>query len=337
MVYDFYQVMPLPIPRPNASDSYIYIQPSNKYIALSQNRMTYVLLENLDKCINIKSTEQICQVNNIYSTMGNLPCEMSLLTLPNKKNTTSCTTKSLNCKFNIWEELRGNRWIYVLSNPVRITISCNQYEIYDSELKGTGILYLNETCKGYAEMNQLIPNSKITTYYHSIIPQVNITENCCERKRENGTKNELHLEQITLTNLKLEDLQVASHKLNQLEHTINGLLEEPHIVRYQKWYLVILSVMGSIIGTYIVYKCFLWTGLWRIISCFTSKSNQRKGCCIQIFNQCATDRSSRNTSTDISLEQVSEERSNVSENTAFRITSRRSISQNRDVRTYPDL
>lgn len=331
-IYYFYHVIPLPIPYPNTSHSYAYIQPQHKYVAMAQNRMTYALLEDLNKCIDIREKEKICQINTIYSTINYLPCEISLLVLPNKQIPPTCTTRTLSGRVNIWKELKNNQWIYVLSNLVRLTVSCNKFEIHDTELTGTGIITLNETCKGYTEFNQLIPISKTTTHYQNIIPKINIVDDCCDDKKENITENQIHLESITFTNLKLEDLQVANHKLKQLDKVLDHLLEEPHIVRHQKWYLVVLSVIGSLLGTYIVYKCFLWTGLWKMFPCFKFKSSRHKDCCIQIFNQCSNNRTRR--TTDISLEQVAEE---TDETTTFRPTSRRSISKNRDMRTYPDL
>ncbi|GJQ66692.1 hypothetical protein Trydic_g19913 [Trypoxylus dichotomus] len=138
----------------------------------------------------------------------------------------SCTIKNLNESLNIWEQLENNQWIYVLSNPIRLTVSCNSSEIHNTELKGIGIVDHDKNCKGYTEMNQLIPNSNVITYYHSIIPQVDIVDDCCELINDT-TKLEMRLQPITLTNLHLQDLGVADHKLKQLDKSVNKLFEKP--------------------------------------------------------------------------------------------------------------
>lgn len=333
--YQLYRLIPLPIALPNTTNTFAYVKPHCDYVAMAQSQMTYVLLKEVDKCKEVRSNEKICEVHTIYSTMDTLPCEVSLLTSPSKNFSPTCSTRMITGKISIWEQLLDNQWIFVLSNSMRLTVSCNRGDIYDVELSKTGILSLNENCKGYTEMNQLIPNFKIKSQYNHLIPQVQIIDDCCENWEKNKTKSELHLETISLTNLKLEDLNVAHRKLEQLDQHVNKILENSHIDRYQKWYTVILSIIGSLIGVYLTYKFLLCT---RIFSCFSRKSSNDRRCCVQIFNQCAN-RSPTIHATDISLEQIpsQEDQCTTRNDTVFRVSARKSVSQPKDMRSYPDL
>ncbi|GJQ75186.1 hypothetical protein Trydic_g9788 [Trypoxylus dichotomus] len=94
---------------PNRADTFTYIQPHHEYVAIAQNRMTYVLLIKVDKCKDIRNNEKICEVHTIYSTMETLPCEVSLLVTSNKKLPSSCTTRTVTTKRSACEQLIDNQ------------------------------------------------------------------------------------------------------------------------------------------------------------------------------------------------------------------------------------
>lgn len=60
------------------------------------------------------------------------------------------------------------------------------------------------------------------------IPKVNITEDeCCIEMKINETNIHHYFEYAKLSNIKLEDLNIASHKLNAINEEIGNIRSKP--------------------------------------------------------------------------------------------------------------
>lgn len=55
--------------------TFALIQPSSNYIAISDDRMHYSMLNNLDYCKVINYNYSTCELITIFSILGNPNCE----------------------------------------------------------------------------------------------------------------------------------------------------------------------------------------------------------------------------------------------------------------------
>ena len=79
MQYELYKMLPFLIPY-NSSNIYSYVQPSFPYILLSTNKVYYALLENLEVCPTVDTSEHICRIKYVTRTAERPTCESTLMT-----------------------------------------------------------------------------------------------------------------------------------------------------------------------------------------------------------------------------------------------------------------
>jgi hypothetical protein len=310
MAFQIYKCLPLPQSYTNDIKTHAYIQPNHTYIAMSHNRISYFQLNALDKCVQIQDHLKICDQQTLHATEEKPTCETILLIEQPKQIPKICQISYLHGEVNIWQPLQSNEWLFVKTTPSRISILCKDRKPKDEQIIHTGIIKLSSNCKGFTGTTSLIPRRKNiqSTIYHSI-PEVSITEDdCCIYEKLNDTNRILPLLPIHISNLNLEDLKLANHKLNQFNEEINNILNKPNIILHRKWYFYVLIVVVGIICIFLVYRLMLFTGLWRIVKwCFPSRSHTTsKDGCIQIFNQCFKKDISTPNQVRISLREIAE-------------------------------
>lgn len=299
--FSIYKNLPLPISKDEYNlKSYVLIYPSKPYIALTDDRLNYALLDNLNECKNVNSEYEICPLPAILSTINNPTCESKLLTEVTLSLPDICDLKIIYGIINIWQKLNDGRYIYVQSKANKLTVKCsNNDEIKDYTLQGTGILSLKNDCVAYFQTLQFYP----THNYKTVLPNqlsidFNIVEDdCCKYKIVNNTYNSIT--PISLSNIDLESLKLAYHKLDNLKQQIHQVEKQSHIVKYGHFYSTITYVIIVIIFAYIIYKLYK--------KCLTNK-NRKTSCCIQIYNQCFNKKSRREenkVSTSVELSELS--------------------------------
>ncbi|KAF5283665.1 hypothetical protein FQR65_LT13789 [Abscondita terminalis] len=115
-----------------------------------------------------------------------------------------------------------------------------------------------------------------------------VNDECCVQKTINITNIPIQLQPVKIINTKLEELQYANHKLQQLDLEINNQLRKPLTIQTTHWYNSLLPVIGSIIAVTILYNLLRWCGIFQIIRqymCCTKEPRTIKdGCCAKIFN-----------------------------------------------------
>ncbi|KAF9414094.1 hypothetical protein HW555_007853, partial [Spodoptera exigua] len=228
-----YKNIPLPTPHDDSHSTFALIQPSNSYIALSDDRMHYAMLDTLDKCKIINSNISICELNTVYSCISNPNCESKILTEITLSLPTECNAKILYGQIDIWQKLRNNKWIYVQSNTNKLTIKCDE-NIDDHSIIGTGIVKLSPNCIGYSKTVQLIPTSSYSLFTKSPLDiRFDITaDDCC--KKDIFNKSLPHLSPISLTKINLDSLKYATHQMDNLEQELNNLENESHFIKYEQ-------------------------------------------------------------------------------------------------------
>lgn len=296
-VFNLYKLHPLPIPVSHLT--FAHIIPTFPYLAISTSRINYVQFNDLKECKGLSEEEYICNKNVIYSTLTNPTCETLLLTSTTNKIPETCETRNTYGNFEIWHPLRNNKWIYVLAEQQRITISCNDKSI-DKFTIGTGILTLEQNCVAYSKLNKFAAISNTYVIYNNIVPEIDISlDDCCNREKLNKTV--FHpLSTISATNIRLDDLNHLNNELNNYNKRINSLFENHHFLSHAGWYSTGFKAAGSLLALYLLHKLSKIIGLFEILKYFCSKQPsthrpESHGCLVSIYNQCHERRSAPST------------------------------------------
>lgn len=301
--YSVYNLIPLPTPSDyNKSDSFVLVYPAKPYLAITDDRLNYALLDSIRDCPKINNEYCICQLTTISSSNSNPSCETRLLTDVVLSLPKECNSKLLYGQIDIWHKLHNNEWVYVQSKINKLNVKCNNNNIKDYSIIGTGILKLTPDCIGYSKTLQFLPSTVSTfTYKNELVIDFDITQdNCC--KQEIVNKTIPLLSPLSLSSIDLESLDHVSHQLDGLENDVNKFQEESHFVKYAHYYSGFSYFIITIIILFIIYKLY---------TCFCRENIHSKSlCCIQIFNQCNT---KKNTHTSTRFEN-SIEMSEISSN-----------------------
>lgn len=293
-IINLYRSLPLPIITPRSTSSYAYFEPSFPFILLSTNKMQYIRLNNLDKCLKVTDEDLICEEHMIYSTLERPSCETSLLTSVTTSIPKSCKPVTLQGSVYIWHPLKFNQWIFVTTTEDRLTIICNESTTKDEVIQNIGILTLSKECTAYSKLNKLIPKNRITSEYHNVIPTARILDDDCCNEKSNETDSIVHLTNVHIANLRLDELRQATHQMNKFEEDLQQL-NKKHQNNYLKTsYFYIIQVIAVIIRITILYKWSKWFGLFTLLPKACSGCGKAsKGCCVSIFNQCGNTNSER--------------------------------------------
>jgi len=295
--FNLYKSLPLPTPRDHLT-YYVLIHPSKPYVAITDDRLTYTLLDSISDCKLVNKDYILCPTTSILSTISNPTCESKLITEATLSLPEICDSKIIYGNTNIWQKLNDDKYIYVQTKANRLTLKCEN-NVTDYVLQGTGILSLKNNCVAYFETLQFYPSIK----FKLILPnQINLNfdltlDNCCKYDLINISSHSLN--PISLSHVDLESLKLASHKLDNLENEILTSQSQPHILKYGNYYSGLTYFIISLIFIYLAYKIYK--------RCFC---NNNSTCCIQIFNQCYNTRRhvrENNVKTSIELTEISDD------------------------------
>lgn len=292
-LFILYHLIPLPVPHNDQAKSFAYIQPNYKFVALSENKLNYVQINEIDDCKILTKDNYLCKGNMYYSISQKQNCEISFLISKPKVIPENCNTKLMLGNIEIYHKLKYNQWISINSEKKLMTIMCKgKDKIIDESLSGTNLITLNETCKAYTDSILLKPDNYITFEYQVFIPTANIIEDdCCQKGKLNFTHEYMILNPITLSNVNLDELKLTSHTLDQMNDKINEAQNHPKLIRYPSIFTIIIYSLIGIVGiALLIYccKCFK-----RCKNIFKRSSNNDSNCIVKIFNQCCP-RSRRN-------------------------------------------
>ncbi|KAF9421707.1 hypothetical protein HW555_002388, partial [Spodoptera exigua] len=300
--FNLYKNLPLPTPSDtNQYLTYVLIRPSKLFVAVTDDRLSYVLLDSISECKHVNSDYILCPSLSILSTINNPSCESKLLTEVTLSLPEICDSKVIYGVINVWQKLNNNRYIYVQSKPNKLTLKCNN-NITDYILHGTGILSLENNCIAYFQTLQFHPSN----VYKSTVPsQITLSfdltlDDCCKYNILNESTHSIN--PISLSNIDLESLKLASHKLENVETEIRNSKNQSHIVKYGHYYSGLTYVMISAIIIFIIYKL-----------CTKFFSFRNSSCCIQIYNQCYNTKQMKknnNVHSSIELTEISDDLEN---------------------------
>ncbi|KAH9634328.1 hypothetical protein HF086_011588 [Spodoptera exigua] len=300
--YVVYKIIPLPTPHDNTNpNTFALITPSKSYIALTDDRLHYSLFDNLQQCSNVNNEHMICPLGSVYSSITNPCCETKLLTEVNLSLPSECNSKLIYGDVDIWQTLNNNKWIYVQSKLNKLTVQCDKSDMKDHPIIGTGILKLTDDCVAFSKTIRLEPS--VSTNF-VITDQLKVDfditqDDCC--KKDIFNKSIPLLSPLSLSNINLDSLKHSYNQLDDLENELNKINNESHFVKYSGYYSSLTIVCIILIFLFILYKIY--------VKCLSRSNSRQNPCCIQIFNQCNTQRVLKNETkchNSIELTEISE-------------------------------
>lgn len=274
--FTLYHIYSLPTPHDiNNPNTFALINPSAKFLAITQDKLLYSTLQDLSECKVINGNYYLCKQGNIQSSVGNPTCEVIILIEHVKGIPDSCNYKTIVGEIDIWQKLNNNKWIYVQSDVTKLSINCNG-SINDYDIIGTGIMKLPKYCKAYHKLFQFIPSQQFETKIYIPHPNFNIIEDdCCSKTRLNHTIP--YLTPVKLSNVNLDYLQYASHKLNQADDELTKIETQPYHIKYSYYFSIITTLLSVSVFSFCSYKLF---------KCFCCNRNRNTSCCVKIINNC---------------------------------------------------
>ncbi|KAF5270635.1 hypothetical protein FQA39_LY01373 [Lamprigera yunnana] len=100
--------------------------------------------------------------------------------------------------------------------------------------------------------------SKIKSNYNSILPNFNILHDDCCKKHSNHNIDEISIPKIHLNKLDLEELKVASHKLDDIAKLSENLSKTENTSRKNSVFSIIVQIVCAILITYLIFKVIVF-------------------------------------------------------------------------------
>lgn len=202
--YKLYATIPLPIPHKNVNNnSYVYIIPTEPYLAISSDKSYFTYLKELSQCKTIPPDTYMCEISNIYSVTGNPSCDIEIMMKTLSEIPKTCLYKYLYGEIDIWHKLNNNNWIFVESGRDKLTIECKDKTIFESVISGTGILNVPTNCIAYFKSFKFVKQSDPKINIPIISSDFDIVNDaCCDLKHFNELKVNLPMSKINNINLK---------------------------------------------------------------------------------------------------------------------------------------
>lgn len=260
---------------------FIMIEPTQNFLAIDENKQQYLYLSEMEyqNCIKLDANKVICsQTRPILLAHLNDVCEVQLY-LSSEKIPKSCDTRIIELTRTIFIQLiSSNTWLFTSNYGESLSVACTHHEHpIDLILKGTGSITLDGRCRGYGRSAMLIPKSTITmiTIPSEFVPALDIQEDCCEQLKQK-TINITHIPwNLNLKPMQhhIEDLNIASHRLRDLERMTNEAATEATNRK------VSFSIVGAIVAV-LVMGC----AAYKIYKKFCAPNNccGLKGLCIKV-------------------------------------------------------
>lgn len=222
------------IPKPYCQNiiNCMYIAPSHKFLAISKNKEHYVAYDEFhySQCKHARGFLLCPEIQSLHPRNLRPICEVQLLQDP-KDVPKTCDIRHVRLQATIFHKLSyRNKWLYATDNEV-IIINCdNDLEASTHTLVGVGVITINETCKGYATRDLLIPSSSAENNLSDFIPTSVITQqeyrhvslDLYTMKDENVINNHMNdLNLISKTHKQLQAYNENARELIQLKGNQN--------------------------------------------------------------------------------------------------------------------
>lgn len=155
--YMIYHITPFPVPIKN--NNYIFIKPSNEYLAISQDNEKFVTFTHQDYLMCKHSISiTICYPHDTIIRNTHDTCEVQLFIDP-QNLPDSCDIRHIKTSETFYKKLiLKNSWIYASINSQTVTLICPETS-KTIKITGSGILSINEPCYITTPTTILKPNN----------------------------------------------------------------------------------------------------------------------------------------------------------------------------------
>lgn len=256
---EFLLYKPISVPIPHDIDkphSYAMIVPHCNHIAISRDKLTYVCFSELSMCTKTINQVYICNNLDIYSVQDVPTCETEMLCKIIDKLPQLCETRLIHGHIDTWQELKDNKWLFVKSEPTKLTIECDSH-ITEHKLLGTGVINLKPNCTAYCKDREFSSKPHYNVIINPIISDFNLIKDpCCDKDKFMLVKPKL--KPLELFDLHLEKLTTVSN--NRIMSDIDKIINEPGpFIKYESHYPIItycLIILVVIFTFYYICKKF---------------------------------------------------------------------------------
>lgn len=240
--FGIYKIMSVPTIHGN---ELWWINREHEYVLASSNRQLFQFMSEfeLSKCNNIKLNVLACSGQREWST--NAKPDNCAWNLFNQISNQNCTLSKTPLK-SVWIELKGlNQWIFVVPNPMKLTIICGSIVSHEV-LSGEGILTLDPNCVIQGKHFQLEPKRIFSSNSSEIlIPSINHTELIMSHSTDT-----IGFHDYVRSNFSTIDQQIGEIKRNlQLPHPTLTNVHDMH--HYTMTYIIIVC---AIVGFVYVWR-----------------------------------------------------------------------------------
>lgn len=252
--YTLFKIFPIPL-LDNRTGIYHILSTSIKFIARDDNSLLYILPEDLETCKQLQPNVKICSDLLQFPIDSDAICEAQLLRQTNKLPRTCPTSLLLATDYNV-REIEQNYWLISISDPIPITIKCENREMITYMLRTNYLLRLQPNCNAFIGSTRIHSKHPIQKYRNVTYRShpVKIPFDCCTHLPDKFHIPEL--KPIKLSNLDMDDLNIAQHRLNQYSEELDKMTKQPFVSRHLHWLTIFTIVLIIVLVLfYICCKC----------------------------------------------------------------------------------
>lgn len=242
-----YKLIPLPVCVPENKKKCMYIKPKHDFLAVTKTKELYSTYDNFNPTI-CKSVNEflLCpETHPLHSRSMRPMCEILLMQEP-KEVPESCEIRHIEMATTVFHKLmHKNEWLYVTNND-SLFVTCDEdKESKNHILEGAGIIFLNETCRGYANRDVLIPGRlSEKSKYTDFIPTSEIRDLWEETTRSKFTKK---MESHHIKTNQMHDLNELTYTQDQIMNQVQQKVQYAQIETKIYIYFVSGSIAISVI------------------------------------------------------------------------------------------
>lgn len=281
-IFNLYHLYSLPTKNPSNNLFHLII-PESKYVAISTDNRLYIPMHNTEECKVMSSTQKLCK-NAVPLTLNDPNCEIEVIT---KLSTKKCKPMQIGFSdYNIIK-LKNNRYILIVSQALPVVTNCQGQSSKTQLVSNNSLLYLNPRCSAFIGSTQLYAQDakSSNSTEDDVIPLIPF--DCCEEDAQQSQKH-LHLEEIHINKLKMDDLNIAEEQLKNQEELLNSMKQQTFAQRHLSAFTVITIVFIILILLYCgCFKCKR-----QIRKCIEFQDSKDKSFCVNVFNNCRSSSSS---------------------------------------------
>lgn len=253
--YTLYHLYPIPIPD-NRTGFHHIIASNQKYIAKDDDSMLYVSPRSLENCKTLGRNQKICPEMLPHPIDSDSICEAQLLRSSNHILPGTCQTQLLLIKEYNVQEIDQNLWLISISDPLPITIKCEEKKASTTIIKVNSLLRLQPDCNAFIGSTRVHAKRFIEAYQTVEYKNhpVEIPYECCRHLPEKYPIPDI--EPLNLNKINTDDLNVAQHKLDQYSEELDKIINEPFVKRHLSWFTILtITAIVVIVILYILSKC----------------------------------------------------------------------------------